>query len=78
MEMPLLKSIHVYTYTFIHIHIIYIFIYYKHPKITTITLLIVYIVLHAHSIVSNIVTPCTVACQSPLSMEFFRQEYTGK
>ena len=30
----------------------------------------------SHSIMSNsFVTPWTVACQAPLSMEFFRQEY---
>ena len=29
----------------------------------------------SHSVVSNSVTPWTVAHQAPLSMEFFRQEY---
>ena len=29
----------------------------------------------SHSVVSNSVTPWTVACQAPLSMEFSRQEY---
>ena len=62
--MLLLKSIHVYTYSI-----------YKHPKITTITLLIVYIVLHAHSTVSDIVTLWTVVRHAPLSMEFSRQKY---
>ena len=30
---------------------------------------------HAHSVVSDSVTPWTVARQAPLSMEFSRQEY---
>ena len=29
----------------------------------------------SHSVVSNSVTPWTVACQAPLSIEFSRQEY---
>ena len=29
----------------------------------------------SHSIVSNSAIPWTVACQAPLSMEFFKQEY---
>ena len=29
----------------------------------------------SHSVVSDFVTSWTVACQAPLSMEFFRQEY---
>ena len=29
----------------------------------------------SHSVVSNSVTPWTVACQAPLSMEFSRQDY---
>ena len=29
----------------------------------------------SHSVMSNSVTPWTVACQAPLSMEFSRQEY---
>ena len=32
-------------------------------------------VLRSHSVVSNSVTPRTIACQVPLSMEFSRQEY---
>ena len=28
----------------------------------------------SHSVVSNPVTPCTVACQTPLSMEFFQEK----
>ena len=31
--------------------------------------------IESHSVMSNSVTPCTVACQAPLSMEFSRQEY---
>ena len=31
--------------------------------------------LRACSVVSDFVTLCTVACQAPLSMEFFKQEY---
>ena len=30
---------------------------------------------HAHTVVSDSVTPWTIACQAPLSMEFSRQEY---
>ena len=30
---------------------------------------------HTASVVSTFMTPWTVACQAPLSMEFFRQEY---
>ena len=29
----------------------------------------------SHSVVSNSVTSCTIACQAPLSMEFSRPEY---
>ena len=36
---------------------------------------IIYIYLHICSVVSDSVTFWTVACQSPLSMEFPRQEY---
>ena len=34
-----------------------------------------YSIVCAHSVVSNSVTPRTIACQVPLSMEFSRQEY---
>ena len=34
------------------------------------------ILLFSHSVVSNsLATPCTIACQTPLSMRFSRQEY---
>ena len=36
---------------------------------------LVYPVYVSHSVVSDSVTPWTVACQAPLSMEFSRQEY---
>ena len=29
----------------------------------------------SHSVMSDSVTPWTIACQAPLSMEFYRQEY---
>ena len=31
-----------------------------------------------HSVMPNSVTPSTVACQTPLSTEFFKQEYGGR
>ena len=35
----------------------------------------IYVCVLSHSVMSDSAMPCTVACQAPVSMGFFRQEY---
>ena len=69
-----LYIIYIYMIVYIHIYAQIIFIIY-HPVRVRVTFIKLWYVCVSLSVVSNTVTPWTVACQAPLSVEFSRQGY---
>ena len=64
--------LYIYMIVYIHIYAQIIFIIY-HPVRVRVTFIKLWYVCVSLSVVSNTVTPWTVACQAPLSVEFSRQ-----